>query len=63
MIEWLRYNLFMVWVWIGHKAFGWHYIDMYSPGSDKNPDAEVIGITFSSSEEYITKIQNVEGGE
>lgn len=63
MIEWLKYNLFMVWVWVGHNAFGWHYIDIYSPNSDKDPDAEVVGITFSSSMDYITRIQEAEGGE
>jgi len=54
----------MFWVWFGHKFFGWHYIDMYSPGSDKDPDAEVIGITFSSSEEYINRVADLaEGGD
>jgi len=54
----------MFWVWFGHKFFGWHYIDMYSPGSDKDPDAEVIGITFSSSQEYINRVADLaEGGD
>lgn len=52
----LKYQLFMIWVWFGHKLFGWHYIDLYSPNQDKDPNAEVIGITFSSSEEYINRI-------
>lgn len=57
MKEWFRYQLFTIWVWMGHKVFGWHYIDIYSPGSDKNSDAEVIGITFSSNRKYVESIQ------
>ena len=63
MLDTLRYYLFMAWVWIGHKSFGWHYLDIYSPNSDKDPNADVVGITFSSSEDYIKRIQDLEGGE
>lgn len=55
ILEWCKYNLFMIWVQIGHKLFGWHYIDIYSPNKK-----EVTGITFSQNEEYIKKIQECE---
>ncbi len=50
----------MIWVWLGDKLFGWHYIDVYSPDKDTDPEAEVIGITFSSSKEYISAIHDYE---
>lgn len=48
------YYLFQIWVWFGHKVFGWHHIDIYAPNKK-----EVTGITFSQSEDYINKIQKV----
>lgn len=43
-----------IWLWIGAKLIGFNYIDIYSP--DKK---EVTAITFSRSEEYINKIQEI----
>ena len=59
ILEWLRYQFFGVWIWVGHKSFGWHYVDIYSPGKEKDEDAPVVGITFTSSEEYRDKVAKV----
>ena len=58
MISKIRELLFTVWVWIGHKCFGWHYIDIYAP-KDGTANPRVVGITFSSSEKYVNQVNSL----
>jgi hypothetical protein len=48
----LKYMLLRFWLWFGLKFIGFDYVD--SPNKE-----EVLGITFSVSEEYINKVQNI----
>lgn len=53
MKERLIYFLFEKWVDFGHRMFGWPYIVIYSPKDN------VMGITFTKSEKYADKINEL----
>lgn len=52
MINVLAWKLFL---WLGTKLFVG--IDIYAPGDD---DADVIAITFSNDDNYLSKIGEIE---
>jgi len=47
--------LLKFWIWFGTKIIGFKNIDIYSPNKE-----DVIAVTFSHSEYYIDKIQEIE---
>ena len=47
--------LLRFWLWFGLKFIGYQYVDIYCPDKEN-----VVAITFSTSEEYIKKVQNIE---
>jgi len=46
--------LLQIWLWCGLHIFGFKHVDIYSPDED-----EVVGMTFSISEDYLDKIKDV----
>ena len=49
-------------IWFGMTFLHFNYIDIYSPGfeKDNNNDEKVVAVTFSISDEYINKVHNLE---
>lgn len=44
-----------IWIWFGKKILGFTCVDVYSPNKE-----DVVGITFSTSEIYINKVEKIE---
>lgn len=54
MKDWLRGKAFARWVQFGHRFFGFHQFNMYAP------EDNVVAITFSQSEEYLERVEEIE---
>lgn len=52
IVDVIRVWILGVWMWIGCQILGFQWVDIYAPKD------EVVGVTFSFSEEYINKISN-----
>jgi len=47
--------LLKFWIWYGKIIIDFEHVDIYSPNKK-----DVVAITFSHSEDYIDKIQEIE---
>jgi hypothetical protein len=52
----MKHLLLMFFVWFGTKVIGFPLVDIYSPGESEN----VVAVTFSHSEMYLDKVQDIE---
>jgi hypothetical protein len=52
----MKQLLLTIWIWLGTKVIGFELMDIYSPGESDN----VVAITFSHSEMYLDKVQDIE---
>jgi len=59
--EWWWDLTIRFWFWIGMRIIGFNYADLYVPkrcGNDDDP--QLMGVTFTNSEEYAVAVSELE---
>lgn len=60
MKDWFYHKIFWLWMYFGMRFLGYKFVDLFVPIQDEEGDGDVVGITFSTDEGYIDKVQEIE---